>query len=547
MSKINQLRLLLKQHKISAFLLPNSDEFQNEYLPLHNKRIEWLTGFTGSAATLIITQKNCGFFTDGRYVLQASRELNLAEFDICNTKTYTLKQWLKKNNINELWYDPYLHTEQDLEKYNEIKLKPVNKNPVDLLWKDKPKFVQSKIILHEKYSGKDSKEKCKELADSVPFFITRLDSICWLLNIRASDMENMPILLSYAVLHTNGEVDLFLYGKQDIDIGKHVTQHNIDELEKCLTGLSQVAFDPGATVIKFVQLLNSSSVIRKKDPCQLPKACKNSVEIEGAKKAHIRDGIAVTEFIYWLNSNEWTEESAAKKLLSLRKKQELFLELSFPTISAFGKNGAIVHYTWCNDNKVEGNDFYLCDSGGQYLDGTTDVTRTIPIGKISDERKYHYTLVLKGHIELANAVFPKGTTGKQLDVLARKYLWQEGLDYDHGTGHGVGSCLGVHEGPQSMSNDVPLQLGMILSNEPGFYLEGKYGIRIENLMYVVEKENGYLGFEILTLVPINLGAVNLITREELSWIRNYNLNVYKVIGERLTSEAQAYYKCTFLA
>ena len=532
MSKIYKLCNLLKQQNISAFLLPNHDEFLNEYLPQHNKRIEWLTGFTGSAATLIITRTECAFFTDGRYVLQAKQELNQNEFNIYYVQNCHPWQWLGNNNINKLWYDPYLHTEKQLEKYRNIKLVEVEKNPIDELWSERPKFIQSKVKLYEQFAGESSRNKCQRLAISVPFFITKPDSICWLLNIRGNDIDHTPILLSYAILYPGGKVDLFLYGKQNIAIGEHVTQYYIDKLPNILLGLLELAIDPDFTPVKFINMLHKTKIRRKHDLCQLAKACKNTVEIEGAKKAHIRDGIAMMEFINWLKQHKCTERSAAEKLFKLRKKQDFFQELSFPTISAFGEHGAIIHYTACDNTEIDGNNFYLIDSGAQYLDGTTDVTRTIPIGNISDEQRHYYTLVLKGHIALANAIFVEGTTGKQLDILARQFLWKANVNYNHGTGHGVGSYLGVHEGPQNTNNDVPLQVGMIISNEPGFYKEGQYGIRIENLMHVVKKGTGYLGFEILTLVPIDISAANLslMSKEEINWVKNYNSTVNDIIG-----------------
>ena len=532
MHRIKQLQSLLKEQHIKVFLLPNSDEFQNEYLPDYSKRIEWLTGFTGSAATLIITVDRCIFITDSRYTLQAERELDLTQIDICNITPW---QWLRNNDISELWYDPVLHTEIQLLSYIEagILLQEVKHNPIDILWR--PQFIPSPIIDHSPYAGIKSFDKCKSVAMEIPFFITAPDSICWLLNIRGQDISHTPLVLSYAILYPAGNVDLFLSNKPNFNIGEHVTIHSMFELSQVLHELDKVAYDPKNTVVKFLHLVGSTSLIKRKDPCQLAKACKNPTEIADLERAHQRDGIAVTKFLYWLQNNQWTEQSAADKLLQYRQEQELFQDLSFPTISAFAENAAVIHYTKCTDEPIAGNNFYLVDSGGQYLDGTTDVTRTVAIGDISAEQRRNYTLVLKGHIALARAIFPKGTTGRQLDVLARQYLWQTYQNYNHGTGHGVGYYLGVHEGPQSLSNDVVLQVGMILSNEPGFYQEGQYGIRIESLMQVVEKNEQYLGFSILTCVPIEVKAINrsLLTVEEMNWLNDYNLTVYNSIGAKL--------------
>ena len=295
-------------------------------------------------------------------------------------------------------------------------------------------------------------------------------------------------------------------------------------------------------------MLKPEVIIRKDDPCQLAKACKNSIELAGIEKAHQRDGIAMTKFLYWLkNTKQWSEKSAAEQLLNYRQAQDLFQDLSFSTISAFAKHAAIIHYTTCTDEPIAGNNLYLLDSGGQYLDGTTDVTRTIAIGHITEEQKYHYTLVLKGHIALANAIFPVGTSGKQLDVLARQYLWRDGQNYRHGTGHGVGYYLGVHEGPHGFHNDVPLQAGMILSNEPGFYKACKYGIRIESLMQVVRKGDQYLGFEILTCVPIDLSSVNksLLSNEEINWLNKYHKMVCNKINDGLDDDIKWWLQSNF--
>ncbi len=535
MSKIIELRSLLKQHQISALILPNQDQFQNEYLPQHNRRIEFITGFTGSAATIIITASKAAFFTDGRYTLQAQEELKGNKFEIHNIQSCTPQQWLHNNNITHLWYDPYLHTEIELNKYNRITLHPTHQNLIDILWTDRPKFYQSAIKLHHKYAGESCTSKCKRLRQEEPFLITSPTSVCWLLNIRGTDVEHTPLLLSYAILYPDSKVDLFLYEKQEIEISDNVTQHRIEDLPKVLSSISTIALDPAYTPIKLLQLIHQNTLIsRKQDPCVLAKSLKNPTEISGAEKAHIRDGTALTKFIDWLKDTPCTEKSAAAKLLALRKEQNLFQDISFTTISAFGKHGAIIHYTTCDDTAISKDNLYLLDSGGQYLDGTTDVTRTIAIGKPSEEQKYYYTLVLKGHIALARATFPVGTTGKQLDVLARQFLWQAGANYNHGTGHGVGSYLSVHEGPQSIPNDVPLQIGMILSNEPGFYKEGEYGIRIENLMHVVGKSKGYLCFKILTLVPIDLSPVNfnLMTQEEINWVQDYNSHVADTIKKQ---------------
>ncbi len=535
MHKIQKMQQLLSKNGVKAFLLPNCDEFQNEYLPEYNKRIEWLTSFTGSNATLIITPEQCIFSTDGRYIVQAKKELDLDYFTMISKKPW---EWLEENKISEVSYDPTLYTETQLTPYIKagINLITLDHNPVDILWHDRAQFVPSDVKDHSNYAGKSSKNKCQDLAGDEAFFMSDPASICWLLNIRGNDVKHTPLLLCYAILYPNGTVALFLPGKCNIDLDEHVTIYNISALQSILANLQKVALDPTYTVMYFIKMLRAESIIRKEDPCQIAKACKNSIELTGIETAHQRDGIAMTKFLYWLKHTQgWSEKSAADQLLSYRQEQDRFQDLSFSTISAFGEHGAIIHYTTCTDEPISGDNLYLIDSGGQYLDGTTDVTRTVAIGHITEEQKYYYTLVLKGHIALANAIFPIGTTGKQLDILARQYLWRDGQNYPHGTGHGVGHYLGVHEGPHSFSSDIPLQVGMILSNEPGFYKVSEYGIRIESIMQVVEKNDQYLGFKTLTCVPIDLSAVNksLLSNEEINWLNNYHNTLYNTIKDSL--------------
>ena len=572
-SRVRSLKTLLKTDGIDYFILPNCDEFFSEYLPENEKRIEYLTGFTGSNALIIFGQKKSYFFTDGRYILQAKNEIDLQEFEIINMSERSVISWLEdglKNN-NNLAIDPklsslnFIKNCQKVCAKNNVNLILLEGNLVDKIWKNKSHKTTSEIFFNSlNLSGLDSLTKRQEIINNCNWdflVITDPQSLCWLLNIRASDVEYTPLLLAYGILFKNGEVDLFVDEKR-------INQETKLKLEKvnfvqsdCLDlrinvlrkSYHKVQIDSASTNYWLYQLLleNDFEINLEQDPCLLLKACKNSSEISGMIKSHEVDGLAVTKFLFWLeNSSENDELKSEKKLLDFRKESADFLYPSFRSISSFASNGAIIHYhsEEKTNKKFTKNSLYLIDSGGQYFGkfaGTTDITRTVAIDTPNSEMIEDFTRVLKGHIALARAKFPAGTTGAQLDVLARFHLWQANKDYDHGTGHGVGSFLSVHEGPCSISkrSHQPLLEGMILSNEPGFYKEGEYGIRIENLMLVEKsKKKNFLQFKILTLAPIDYRLIDfrMLTSRERKWLREYHARIFESLKDKLSSDEFAW-------
>lgn len=545
--KLNKLRFLMKKAQVDAFLLHNKDEYLNDYPHESKQRLKWLCGFTGTNGTVIVTKEGKSpFFTDGRYILQARYEIDLNIYEIFDVSKKTPWQWVRENlqQNSILAYPTSLFTLNQIRKYEGIcVLKPLDDNPIDELWNRSPSVEQKIINYPLQYSGKSSKQKCLDIAKTInkqdAVLLTNSESISWLLNIRNDNFLYNPVVLSYAILYGNGYVDLFMEDSSlEFELGEHVNTLDISCLSNVLNKIDLIIIDPETVPMRIMKLLDGKSIMEAKDLCALPKAIKNETEIQGTINAHVRDGIAVTNFLNWLEANideGVTELSAEEKLLEFRQKQNLLKSSSFPTISAFAENGAVIHYraNEKTNKRIEKNGLYLIDSGGQYLDGTTDVTRTIAIGIPSNEQVNNYTRVLKAHIEVARAIFPLGTTGWELDILARIHLWQAGLDYSHSTGHGVGSYLVVHEGPHAIAkgNNIPLQPGMILSNEPGYYKPGEYGIRIENLMYVEEKKEGFLGFKQLTCVPYDKKLINynLLTQDEINWINEYHSFVNKTI------------------
>lgn len=549
MNKINykkRLQLLfaeLNNHGFDGFIVPHADEFQGEYIPPSAQRLAWLTGFTGSAGLAIVHPDESAIFVDGRYTLAVRDQV-----DTFKPYDYSeLNQWLKEHNSVKLAYDPWLHTLNDLALFKDVELVPCETNPIDTIWLDQPEPPLAPVVPYPS----DTKREQIILDDGIDaVMLTAPDSIAWLLNIRGGDVPRAPLPLCFAILYTDKHVDLFIDKRKISHELKNVTIYEFTELATILDSLNQstVLIDPKQTPIWIIKRLNK--IVKGDDPCALPKACKNSIEIAGTRAAHLRDGSALTRFLYWLKPGV-DEIQAAERLEQFRAETGLLHDLSFDTISGYGANGAIVHYQVTPEtNKVlENGNLYLVDSGGQYLDGTTDVTRTIAIGTPTAEHKDRFTRVLKGHISIATCRFPEGTTGTQLDILARHALWQVGLDYQHGTGHGVGIFLSVHEGPQSISkriSNVALKPGMIISNEPGYYKTGAYGIRIENLVLVTEAEaieggeQPMMGFETLTLAPIdrNLINVSLLNETEIAWINNYHARVYEKIAPTLKDEEE---------
>jgi Xaa-Pro aminopeptidase len=546
----NILKLLrgkLRHYDLDGFLIPSVDEFQNEYVPDHLNRLKFISGFTGSNGIALITLSEAFFFTDGRYLLQAKQELD-KQFKIIN-----ITRLFETTVAGKIGYDPKLHSASNIAKYKHLNLLPFE-NLIDLIWEYKPVARLSQVFSYLiKYAGESSSSKCNKLKNYLQMntidslIITDSASICWLLNIRAQDVEYNPILLSYLILHQNGNMELFSNAKI-----KHKGLENYSPAELSnrlkLIANKKVQLDPTSTS-SFISNHFSNKILQD-DPCMLSKAIKNEIEIKQARKVHIIDGIAICKFLQWLENNikGQSEISITEKLLELRKKHKDFIYPSFATIAGFVEHGAIIHYkaTENSNKQLLENGLLLLDSGGQYFGGTTDITRVIPIGKVDLEQKLNFTLVLKGHIALAQAKFPGGTSGAELDILARQYLWQHGKDYAHGTGHGVGSCLSVHEGPQRIGKmgTYPLKPGMIISNEPGFYKNGEYGIRIENLMLVIKSSNDFLCMETLSLAPIEKSLIlkKLLSNDEKEWLNSYHQKVYKKIAPHLDAKEKAWLK-----
>jgi Xaa-Pro aminopeptidase len=552
MDKISKLRKFFQEHNIDAYLVPSSDEFQNEYVPKHKSRLKCLTGFTGSNGLALITRDKKIFFTDGRYLLQAKNELD-ADFEVIEYTQSNLKKVLNDNPLI-IGFDPKLHTINQVERFSSLSTKckfvAIEKNLVDLVSNadvDSPKATSNIFIHNIKYTGQDTEYKRKYLKqDNVDaLIITAPDSICWLLNLRGNAVEFTPFFLGFLIAYKDGNIDLFLEyipGQEIITYLKKylVKVKPISDVPVELKKLANLKVQTSpSSPYWFKQLVPHVSLAA--DPCQLPKAIKNTEEINGAIEAHLCDGAALTEFLCWLEqSDNETELSVSEKLLEYRKQQLDFVYPSFTTIAGFAENGAIIHYqpTPKTNKTIAGNNLLLLDSGGQYYGGTTDVTRVIAIGEPTAEQIHNFTLVLKGHIALSSAKFVIGTNGAQLDVLARLPLWKESKDYAHGTGHGVGSFLSVHEGPQRISKfgEADLQEGMIVSIEPGYYKENAYGIRIENLVLVKKSSPGFLCFTPLTKVFLEPKLIDFenLTIPERQWLKDYHQDIVEAIGSRLT-------------
>ncbi len=578
--RVAALRALLARDGLQGFVVPRADEHQGEYVPPGAERLAWLTGFTGSAGMAIVLAQQAAIFVDGRYTLQVGDQIDSSVFEARHVTDRPASAWLRESlsGGGRLGYDPWLHTAQGAARLRAAceavgaELAPIAENPIDRLWQDRPSRPDAPFDIHPpEMAGESSEDKRAALAEKLAdrgveaAVLTLPDSIAWLLNIRGRDVPRTPLPLSFAILRNDGGVSLFApAGKVDAALAQHLGS-DIDveppeAFEAALAGFAgrKVLADPATAADRIFQALDAAGALveRDADPCQMPKACKNAAELDGTRNAHRRDGAALTRFLAWLAREApgggVDELAAADRLERFRRESNLLRDLSFDTISGAGPNGAIVHYrvTPETNRRLEPSTLYLVDSGGQYADGTTDVTRTIAIGPPSAGMRRHFTLVLKGHIALATAQFPAGTTGSQIDALARMALWAEGLDYDHGTGHGVGSYLSVHEGPQRISkmpNSVALQPGMIVSNEPGYYRTGEYGIRIENLVAVREvdmdgAERSMLGFETLTMAPIDRALIDrgLLTADETGWVDGYHARVREKIGPLVDPDTAAW-------
>ena len=573
--RVASLRAELKRRGLTGFVVPRADRQQNEYLPASEERLAWLTGFTGSAGAAVVLADKAAVFVDGRYTVQADAQVDKAVFAIEHLVDTPPSQWLAKNakSSDRIGYDPWLHTSEGVERLKQATadagaaLVAVDDNPIDALWRERPAPPSGPVTLRDiKLAGESAADKLKRVraeldkAKADALVVSDPQNVAWTFNIRGSDIAHTPLALAFALIPREGRPRLYVEpGKLDnatraalediADIGTP------DDLTRDLAGLKDktVRLDQASAVEALSKIVgdNGGKTVRAADPITLMKAVKNHAEIAGTRAAHLRDGAAVTRFLAWLDreapKGALTEIDAVAALESFRRDTGLLKDVSFPTISGAGPNGAIVHYRVTRESNRElgSNELFLIDSGAQYEDGTTDITRTIAIGEPTDEMRDRFTRVLKGHIAIATAIYPENTTGAQLDTLARVALWQAGLDFDHGTGHGVGSYLSVHEGPARISKlgHVALRRGMILSNEPGYYKTAAYGIRIENLVLVVDKpipgaDKGTLGFETLTFVPIErrLIDVAMLSDKERRWVDEYHEETLRKIGPQLEGD-----------
>ncbi|MFN3865021.1 MAG: aminopeptidase P family protein [Erythrobacter sp.] len=587
-ARLAALREELKRRGLDGFIVPISDEHMSEYVGDYAQRLAWLTGFGGSAGFAAVTLTNAAIFVDGRYTVQVREQVDGNLFDYKNVPADTLAGWLAGvcESGARIAYDPWLHTWAWVEALERqlapkgIAMVPEGSNPIDAVWADQPAPSSAPAIVHdETLAGRSSADKRAAVADWLAreghdaVVIAGLDSIAWLLNIRGSDVAHTPVALSYVIAHKDGSAELFIAPEKVTPelvrhLGNAVMIRERAAFQAALAGElagKSVALDPDFAVVGIAQALRAGGAhfAFKQDPTILAKAIKNPVEQQGHRDAQARDGAAVVKFLRWLENEgpkgAVDELAAAARLQALREEDESLRDLSFDTISAAAGHAALPHYKVDEDSNIPipPGSIYLVDSGGQYPGGTTDITRTVWIGpgEPTREMRDRFTRVLKGHIQLARAVFPQGTCGAQLDVLARQYLWEAGVDYAHGTGHGVGSFLSVHEGPQRIAKPgggqagtgQELFAGMILSNEPGYYKPGHFGIRIENLVLVEERqiegqEGRYLGFETLTFVPIDRKLIEkgLLTAEEIAWLDAYHASVRALLSPRLSGDDLAW-------
>lgn len=581
-ARLDALRKQLAKTGWDGFVIPISDEHMSEYVGSYAQRLEWLTGFGGSAGTAVVLADKAAIFVDGRYTLQVRDQVDGALWSYESVPQTSVAAWLADHAPQgaRIGYDSWLHSKGWADgvakalQPKDATLLPVAHNPVDVVWEDQPAPSLAPAVPHaDAHAGKPAHEKRAEVAEWLAAkgldaaVVTALDSVAWLLNIRGADVDRTPVALSFVIAHADGTADLFIAPKKvTADLAAHlgnaVRVQPRDAFVPALEALKsrKVAVDPERAVAAVFHALEGAGadVVPLTDPVVLPKAIKNPVEQAGHRAAQARDGAAIARFLHWVGEEApkgtVTELSAADRLQAFRAEGGLLKDLSFDTISGAGPNGAVVHYRVSAESSrtLEPNSVYLVDSGGQYVDGTTDITRTVWIGPDAPpaQIKDRFTRVLKGHIALARAVFPKGTAGSQLDSFARQFLWQAGLDYAHGTGHGVGSFLSVHEGPQRIAKAAggqagtgqELLAGMILSNEPGYYKAGEYGIRIENLVLVERREiagaeGEFFGFETLTFAPIDRALVDvaLLTTEERAWLDGYHAQVRAILAPQLAA------------
>ena len=576
--RLKALREELARRRLDGFVVPLTDEHMSEYVGAYAQRLAWLTGFQGSAGSAVVLPAEAAIFVDGRYTLQVREQVDGKHWSYESVPQTSIADWLESHATagGRIGYDPWLHTKgwvtaaQKALAAKGAELVAVDTNPVDAIWPDRPSPSVARLVVQpDALTGKASAAKRADIADWLndrkadSAVLSALDSIAWTFNIRGQDVDRTPVALAYAIVHDDATADLYVAPDKIDDgvrahLGNGVRLHDRRDFEPALRGMAgkTVAVDPERAVAAIFEALDAGGavLVEARDPVVLPKAVKNDVEIAGHKAAQARDGAALSRFLHWLSveapGGGLDELTASDRLQAFRAETGLLKDLSFDTISGAGPNGAVVHYRASEqtNRRLEPDSLYLVDSGGQYQDGTTDVTRTIAIGTPTGEMRDRYTRVLKGHVAVAQAIFPRGTRGGQLDILARQYLWAAGLDYAHGTGHGVGAYLSVHEGPQRIATfgggDEPLQPGMILSDEPGYYKAGEYGIRIENLILTVEKdiagaEKEMLGFETLTFAPYERALIDtgMLDRHEIAWIDAYHARVREIVAPLLTGDA----------
>lgn len=580
--RLRRLRTVLAEQGVDGLILPRADEHQGEYLPPRAERLAWLTGFTGSAGVVVVLRDKAAVFTDGRYTLAIRDQVDLSLYETRHVISDSPAEWIE-NNLGaggKLGFDPWLHTLAGVERLEKAAVKAggtlvaLDRNPIDAIWEDQPPPPLTPVVPHRaEYAGRSIADKRIAIAEAIAkdghdaVVLSSPESIAWLLNIRGGDVPRTPLPLSFAILNREAAVDLYIDERKMTretreHLGNAVTVRPREALGAAIDVLISdgvaLRVDPASSPAWIARRIEAAGGVPAKgdDPVVLPRALKNRTELSGTRAAHIRDGVAMTRFLHWFAGEapggKIDEITAAERLRAIRAEGPLFKDLSFDTISGSGPNGAIVHYrvTPESNRTIQPGDLYLVDSGAQYLDGTTDITRTIGVGDPGDEARDRFTRVLKGHIAVATARFPVGANGSQLDPLARAPLWRAGLDFDHGTGHGVGSYLGVHEGPQRISKaagSVALQPGMIISNEPGYYKEGAFGIRLENLVVVQEEEiaggdRKMLSFETITLAPFDRSMIEtaLLDGDEIAWLDGYHRWVRDTLTPLLEPDVAAW-------
>ncbi len=574
LARVKALRQIMKENRIDAFIIPGTDPHQSEYSAAYWKARGWISGFTGSAGTAVVTVDKAGLWTDSRYFLQAELQLKGSDFVLFKqglAETPSIQEWLAEvlSPGSTVAIDGAMFSYSDaLEMKKFFKTKTIsfvtNFDPFDSIWHNRPQIPSDPIFAYpEKYSGESTESKIDSILENISKYgansllLSALDEIAWILNIRGTDVECNPVAICYAFLSEQERV-LFINAKKiNTETAEYLKSNKIkiagyDKIHDYLQALPEgvkLYIDPAKINYSLVNAISQqNAIVFGKTPVAMPKSIKNETEIAGFRAAMIRDGVALVKFFYWLEQNVPTghvsEITIAEKLREFRSQQDLYVGESFSTIAGYGAHGAIVHYSATPESNVtiKNEGFLLIDSGAQYLDGTTDITRTVALGPLSDRQKRDFTLVLKGHIAIATSIFPQGTRGAQIDAFARHFLWNYGLNYLHGTGHGIGHFLNVHEGPQNIrleENPTPLTPGMVTSNEPGVYIAGEYGIRTENLILTVHHSTTDFGdfnaFETLTFFPIDKKAIDitLLTADEKEWLNNYHKTVYEKLSPQL--------------